>query len=80
MHAGELHVVWLNYDRKNLLYLPHGMSEQLRLFGATGPNTVFLCYPVIKLNGRAEKISALGLWGWSVRTQANICSFGASPR
>ena len=39
------------------------MSEQLQIFSATGPNTVFLCCPVRKFNGRAEKISALGLWG-----------------
>ena len=65
---------------KNWLYLPYRVSEQLRIFSATGPNTVFLCCPAPKLNGRAEKISALGLWGWSVWTQADICYSEASPR
>ena len=80
MHVGELRVVRLNYDRKNLLYLSYGMSEQFRIFSVTGMNNVFLCCPVLKLNGGAEKISMLGLWGWSVRTQADICCSGASPR
>ena len=31
-------------------------TEQLQIFSATGPNTVFLCYPVCKLNGWGEKI------------------------
>jgi len=55
-------------------------TEQLQIFSATGPNTVFLCYPVCKLNGCGEKIFALGLWGWSVWTQADICRSGALPR
>ena len=80
VHAGELRVVRLNYDRKNLFFLPYGMSEQLRIFSATGPNTVFLCCPVFKLNGRAGKISVLGLWGRSVWIQADICRSGASSR
>ena len=69
-------MVWLNYDCKNLLYLPYGMSEQLRIFSVTGTNAVFLCCPVLKLNGCAEKICALGLWGWSVQIQAGKVSGG----